>query len=281
MIDEDFDVSDSSVLSKFEEEMQQKLLISLINEKKAEVFENVVFQGEKRYYLEDLSERDYFLESTTPYQIELNNNIIQEGSWSVLLQKVAKELIKNNPNKLGEILNYKCQWSKQAMFSDNKKTNYKEVCDGLYINCNHTALHACWLLQDLLDFFEINKSDIKFLIRRPSGAEPQKVKDYIEKRFKVNFKEFIIKKYNKDDDYANKVIKIFDNHLNKLLASISKSYVSFYLFDNNTIAYSYIKRVSEKVDTNIKYDEKKKKILKKYLNYINEFYKASIKKWLS
>ena len=58
MIDEEFEVYDNGELSKFEEEMQQKLLISLINEKKAEVFENVVFQGKKRYYLEDLSERD-------------------------------------------------------------------------------------------------------------------------------------------------------------------------------------------------------------------------------
>lgn len=273
MMNEDFDISDNGVLSKFEEEMQQKLLINLINEKKAEVFENVVFQGKKRYYLEDLSERDYRLECTTPYQIEIDDTIIQEGSWGMLLQKISTFLLEKYPEKFNEILTFKCQWSKQLMFSVGKKTNYRQVCDGLYVNCNHTALHACWFLQDLLDFFGVDKTKVTFLIHRPSGAEPQKVKDHIQKRFKMNFKEFIINNYGKDKEYADKVVNIFDNYLNKVLASVSKSYVSFYLFDDNAIAYNYIKKVSDIIERNVNFDDKKKKVLKKYLKYVYAFYK--------
>ena len=77
------------------------------------------------------------------------------------------------------------------MFSFEARTNFKLLKSGVYINCNHTALHACWFLQDLLDFFGIDKSTVSFLIHRPSSAEPKKVKDYVEKRFKKNFAEFI------------------------------------------------------------------------------------------
>ena len=47
--------------SELEDLVAQELLIELVNSKKAEVFENVVFQGKRRYYIEDLTERDYLL----------------------------------------------------------------------------------------------------------------------------------------------------------------------------------------------------------------------------
>ena len=194
----------------FEEQILQGLLIEELNAKKAEVFENVVFEGKKRYYIEDLSQRDYFLENTTPYQLEFQGNIIEESSWGNLLCKFALLLLNLYPQFNDSIYTFQVPWSKTTIFSKEIKTNYKKLREDLFLNCNHTALHSCWLLQDLIDYFNIDKSTIHFLIHRPSGAEPKKVKDYIENRFRKDFVFFLKSKHNKTEEKAEKILVVFD-----------------------------------------------------------------------
>ena len=150
-----------------EELAAQTLLIELFNAKKAEVFENVVFEGKRRYYVEDLTQRDYILENTTPYQLNLLGHAIDEISWVQLLCRVTELLLDIYPEYQEKILSFKCDWSKAVMVTLQPKTNYKPIKGGYYLNCNHTALHACWFLQDLLDFFGVDKSTVIFLIHRP------------------------------------------------------------------------------------------------------------------
>jgi hypothetical protein len=70
-LDDEIEVS-----SDFDKMVEEALLIELIQNKQAEVFENVVFFGKRRYYVEDLSKRDFYLENTTPYQIKILDNLI-------------------------------------------------------------------------------------------------------------------------------------------------------------------------------------------------------------
>lgn len=119
----------------------------------------------------------------------------------------------------------------------------------------------------------MDKSSVYFLIHRPSGAEPKEVKNYIEKRTKRKFSYYLQEKYNKDEDYANKVISNIDKHLNKILESQSRSYVNFFLFDDKNILYNYIQKARRIVDNSSKYDDKAKKILNRYLDYILSFYR--------
>ena len=252
----------------------ETLLIEMFNKKQAEVFENVVFEGKKRYYIEDLTQRDYSLESTTPYQLEFLNLVFNEHAWGNLLCKVSDALLNLFPEKLSTIFDFKCQWSKQLMFSQEERTNYKVVREGIFINVNHTALHSCWFLQELLDFFNIDKATVVFLIRRPSGAEPQRVRAYIEERFKKNFVFYLVHTCGKSQEYAeNKVIKRFEKYLNPMLKKISKSYDNFFLFDDNMTLSSYVKKVKEQISISMKFDDKAKQILNKYLDYLVAFYK--------
>lgn len=109
--------------SALEELATQALLVELFNAKKAEVFENVVFEGKKRYYIEDLTQRDYSLENTTPYQLEILGHLIEEHSWVHLLCRVAELLLEIFPQFNENILNFRCQWSKTQMFTlEQKKT---------------------------------------------------------------------------------------------------------------------------------------------------------------
>ena len=260
-------------LNALEEMATQALLIELYNAKKAEVFENVVFEGKRRYYIEDLTQRDYSLENTTPYQLEIHGHVIDEHAWGAMLCKVSDLLLNLYPEYKDRIFDFRCAWSKQTMYSAEQKTNYKVVKDGLYINVNHTALHSCWFLQDLLAFFHVDLAHVHFLIHRPSSAEPKRVKDYIEKRFKRNFIEYISSKYGKPKAYGEKVVLVFEKYFNPMLKSVSKSYTNFFLFDDNATLSNYIKKVREKIFVSLKFDMKVKETLNKYLDYLVKYYK--------
>lgn len=265
---------ESETQTELETMMSQALLIELLNAKKAEVFENVVFEKKKRYYIENLAVRDYTLENTTPYQIEILGNIIEENAWGLLLCRVVDLLLQKYPEYINSITDFRCPWSKTAMLTTEPKTNCKPISNNLFLNCNHTALHSCWLLQDLLDYFKIDKSQIHFLIHRPCSAEPKNVKEYIEKRFKNGFAEFLCTKKRKNNEYAQKVICNIEKYLNPMLAKISKSYTNFFLFDDNAIMYNYVKKVREIIYTKVNYEEKVKVVLNKYLDYLIEYYKV-------
>ena len=142
---------------------------------------NIVFEGKRRYYIEDLTERDYFLENTTPYKLEYKDYCLSETSWGEMLRSLAILLLDLFQHV--NIFEFRCPWSKQIMFSNERKTNYKMINENLYINCGHTALHSCWFIQDLLDFFNINKSEVKLLIHRPSSAETTEIKRTLEQHY--------------------------------------------------------------------------------------------------
>ena len=234
---------------------------------------NIVFEGKRRYYIEDLSQRDYFLESTTPYKLEFKDYCLNETAWGELLRSLTYLLLTLYPEKGDKILDFKSPWTKQAMFATEKKTNFKLVNENLYINCNHTALHACWFLQDLLDFFQIDKKDVRLLIHRPPAAETKEVKDILEKHFKMEFVEFLKYGYEKDDEYGKGVIEKIDRYLNPMLRKISKSYTSLFLFDDFTTASSYIYKLKDLVNQTYAQNEKAQKVLTKFLKYLLEYYK--------
>ena len=159
------------------------------------------------------------------------------------------------------------------MYSREKKTNYKVLTEDLFINVNHTALHSCWFLQDLLDYFKVDRSTVRFLIHRPSGAEPENVKEYILNRSKKDFIVYLKENHQLTEEAAQSIVNLIDKHLNPLLCKVSKSYTNFFLFDSNTTLYNYIKRVKEKILAS-GYEEKAKKLLIAVLEYIVKYYKS-------
>lgn len=187
---------------------------------------DIVFEGKRRYYVEDLTQRDYFLENTTPYKLKYKDYCIAESSWGELLRSLSYLLISLDPEIGADIQSFRTPWSKQQMFTTEMKTNYKQIDDGLFINCNHTALHACWFVQDLLDFFKIDKKEVKLLIHRPPSAESNEIKAVLEDNFKFEFIEFLKYGYEKDDEYSQGVIAKIDKYLNPILRKMSKSYTS-------------------------------------------------------
>jgi len=268
----DEDIIDEKLVA-LEEMASQALLVELLNEKKAEVFENVVFEGKRRYYIENLTVRDYLLENTTPYQFELAGHALEDGAWTGMICKVSKLLLKLYPQYEEKIIEFRSPWTKASIFSVEARTNFKEIHEGLYVNCNHTALHSCWLIQDLLDYFNVDKASVSLLIHRPCSAEPPKVRKYIEKRFKKGFTQFIIAHYHRSKEQAEKVIMNIEKYLNPMLVKISRSYNNLFLFDDNATLSNYIKKIREQIASSLRIDEKAKTILNRYLDWLVKYYK--------
>ena len=209
------------------------------------LFDNLLFIGGRRYYIEDLTQRDYILENTTPREITISNEKIADSSWGSLLVKITDLLISKRTKSESELLDFNVPWSKKQMFSVNKKTNHKPLSCGLYINCNHTALHSCWLLQDLLDFFEIDKSDVFLIIHRAPSSEPKEIRSYIKNENKKQIKSYLCGVCRKTQEEAESIIGVIDNCLNKILQKLSRSYNDFFLFDDYYYSYGYFKRTKE------------------------------------
>lgn len=248
-------------------------LSELSDEERISLFDGVNFSGFRRNYFEDLTERDYSLEGCTPYQIYIDSVVLEDSSWGNMLCKLAVYLLDTYPTKKADIEQFRAPWTKAVMFCSVKKTNFKPLGSDLFLNCNHTALHSCWLVQDLLDYFEVDKSSVKFLIHRPNSAERKELKDYIEKEFKRGFCNYICAVLNKPAEYADKVIRNIDKYLNPVLSGVSKSYPNFFLFDDVNTASNYFKKVSTIILGNLKFEKKERKILYKYLDYLLTFYK--------
>ena len=251
---------------------------SLIYDKESDLFKNVVLVGRKRYYIEDLTKRDYSLENTTPFTLEVNGRVFESRVWGDLLTQLLNYLIEAYPDKINadnaeKVVYINCPWTKADILSKEARVNYKKLNCGLYVNCNHTALHSCWLIQDMLDVFGIDKSWVKFLIHRSPSAEPIEIRNYIEENFKKNFIAFIVGLYNESEEYARKVVKIIDKYLTPILKTITKSYNNFYLFDEYAVFSNYSKKVKNFLTGNLLYGDALKTDMLKCLEYLNRFYR--------
>lgn len=65
-----------------------------------------------------------------------------------------------------------------------------------------------------------------------------------------------------------------DKYLNPLLKKHSKSYPNFYLFDSRQTMYNYAKIIRDPVNRQYFANEKARKALNRYLDYLTGFYRA-------
>ena len=176
----------------------------------------IVFEGKKRYYVEDLAKRDFTLENTTPHLLKIDDYDFVENAWVEMVRNLTAYLILKYPNKKSKISNFKTEWSKSNIFSTTPRTNFKQLDENLYVNCNHTALHSCWLIQDLLDFFEVDKSKIYFLIHRTPYAEPDDARKYFISKFKEEFALYLSMSQNKSKENIDKITSNIEKYMDPI-----------------------------------------------------------------
>ena len=200
----------------------------------------IVYLGMQRYYKEDLHKRDFFLENCTPYYFKIGYDEFIDSRWTGMLQQICDYLIEEYDYDEEKLLSFSVEWSKQKIFikESNNHGHYK-LKNGLYINANHTAVHCCWLLQDILNFFGVNLNECTLLIKKKPISELKEVKEYYKKMVKGMFCEYLIQDMEKDKEFYDKCINVLDK-MDVLFSRGFKTFESIYLIDDPT-TYSALK----------------------------------------
>lgn len=234
------------------------------------------FEGQKRFYIEDLTKRDLTLECTIPVSFSFNSVKIECTSWKSLLPKIANEMLDFSPKTTEELLTFRVSWTKQKIFTTTKVTNSEVLKNGLFLACNFTADHSAWIIQDLISFFHIDLGACKMIIRRPPFAEPEEIKELLIQQQKDNFSTYLRETYSFTSQRIMKIISNIDVITNAVLPKITKSYNNIWLFDMNQNAYNYIVKLEEYAEEHYLGKEKLLRQIKRYCLFLKDFYKVTL-----
>lgn len=164
---------------------------------------NLVIKSNERNYVYKFRDRkvNWINSGGTPTFFKCLDFEWNGNSWKSLMTEFTEWTI----DKLGYLddgfINIKSSWSKQMVFSRDKKTNYIGPFKyDLYINGNHTALHMWWQILDLVELFpNEGKLDTYVLVHYPSALEPREISKMIWKKEIINYRQFLLdRNFNND-----------------------------------------------------------------------------------
>ncbi len=237
---------------------------------------NVVHVDGCRYYIVNLKEKLYDYECTIPYCITINGVTMYDSSWKNLIPRIVEELDSKNPKSKNELLSIVCDWSKQCVFGETKKSNFVPYKD-IFINANHTALHAMWIIQLLLKEYNVDLDECEFVIKRQPSAEPKELRDYVKNETINEFKLFLRNSLNKSEKSIENILKNFEYLNLKILSKISIGYYDIFLIEDPAYYANYSKKIIEQLkQTTIKKEAIDS--ITKQLGYFYEFIKIINKK---
>lgn len=245
----------------------------MLSEAEIEEKYRIVYVGKQRYYYESLVEKDFSLECTTPLSLDVGGKSFISTSWKGLLIEVCKYFIGKYPEKSKDLLEYRPLWSGTRPFSSDEGKNLTFIDFGLYIYCNQTALHAGWLLRDMLKIFEVDLSKCKFVIHRTPFSEPSECRKFYEEKTRKSFIFYYTKLLKHSEEKAEQVLRNIDK-LNNILPRFSKAYDNFYLIDDNTVYASYKIKFLDYLRNTLHLEEKNILLSDRYLTILGDFYKT-------
>lgn len=229
-----------------------------------------------RHYEIDLKVKEYSFENTVPYCLTIYGVDIYESSWKGMIEKTTIHLDEINPKPVQELLAIKNSWGKQSVFSEVKKTNYVPF-KGIYINANHTAVHAMWTIQLLLQEYSIDLDKCKFIIRRLPISEPKEVREYERMRAEQGFKQFLLEKYNKSENFINGLVKNVDLLNKKILPKLTVGYFDLFLIESPLNYANYSSKIIEYAKDKMLYNEGQLKTIEYTLNKLGKYIKLKNK----
>ena len=245
----------------------------MLSESELEQKYKIVYVNKQRYYYQDLAERDHSLECTTPFSLDTGSKCFLETSWKQLLIEVISSYLKDDPSKKDALIKYRMFWNGKYPFSDKPGKYYNDVGEGVYLYCNQTALHACWILREILEIFGVELKKCQFIVHRTPFAEPFECRKFYAEKTRNTFKYYYTQLLKHSEDRAEQVLRNIDK-LNKILPQFSKSYFNFYLIDNNTVYASYKLKFLDYLRYDLKADDKNVRLADKYLTILGDFYKT-------
>ena len=255
----------------------------------------VLSDGFQRRYIISTLERRYDLEHATPFELlilvpkvwedpSLEGTIVypnvtqkkfENRAWTQLLKEFVAYSLQHIQMLDDDLISFRTDWSKAPIFSKTKTIdNMVEIREGLFFSVNYTAMHSTWIIGDLMKLFGLNYGFL--IVHRPPEAEPSDIKEEVGRVRREEFKRFLMVKYGKTEEKADKIVKNFES-LNKLLVRMGTSYNDFFLFDDATALSNYKVKLLKDYYKYVSWDENQMKTVRRYLDYLTDFY-TKIKK---
>lgn len=231
---------------------------------------HIFYIDKRRYYAEDLTIRNFYVENATPFRFCWKELQWNDRAWKNLIYNVALKFFDLIPKTQNEYLALKNDWGNQKVFSETKLKNHSEF-HGIYINLNHTAVHSLWTLQLLLDFFGIDRRECFLLLSRHGNAEPKEARDYFRAKTLEGFRTYLCKTLLFSPEKSQKIIVSLLS-INNYMPFISKSYSDLFLFDSGTTFLQYKQKVLQYLKFKKKLPENKLLVANQLLELLYQFY---------
>lgn len=237
---------------------------------------NVVFIDEERYFVIDLSKRDYTVDFTTPFFMETTGYSSFQEKWPYLLVDIADYLIKKHQDiNIDKILHFIPIWLGFNAFNKEADKGYVYVCKNIYVYSNLSDTKCLMLIQDLLLLFKEDPLKWKLLIYRPPCLLPEELKKEMKSDRVTSFRYYLGTLMHYDDKKVDTIVKNIDV-INRYTPNISKIYSDIYLFNSAYSFYINRKKLINYLFKNVIFDTKNRELVKTYLNFLEGFYKDFI-----
>jgi len=241
---------------------------------------NIRYVGAKRLYKVDLYNRNYDFEFSSPYALKIGSYSKKIGSYNNLIFWEAKLLNQISPKSKEELLSIKNDWGKQKVFSTIKKSNFMKFDEGLFINVNHTSIHAIWTIQLFLNEWNIDLSTCELYIHKMPKGEKEDVIKYYESKTIDDFRTYINETHLDSKKNLDYIVSVLANINRTICPKLfeNKGYNNILAIDNYSIFLTLKKEIILDLEN---MDYKNKNVLKNYLislKLLDEFYKVKLVK---
>lgn len=237
---------------------------------------NILFKNFKRFYKVDLSVHGFDFERTTPEFLYFDDFYCDEHSWVRTLELLARYLVKKHSSSFKSLYNFRGSWSDALLFREDKAINHREVVPGLYVNCNHTAVHSIWFIGELLKYFGVQPKRATLIIHRPPDSEPEHLQTVFIDAYKTGFRTFLIEKEGKTPENADKILSNIA-FMNRYVPEIIKSLKSWFLICDTT-SFSRLKAayIPHMLGHHSNLPRKAFALFEKYINLMSAYLKRCI-----
>ena len=246
----------------------------------------VLTDGLQRRYVINVMDRPYDLDFATPFELSIlvpkewendsssPNKYVQKNfthrAWTRILGDLVLYLLEKAPKSKEELIAFRTDWSKAAVFGDYKMfANVIPLREDLYLSINYTSTHFMWVIGDLIRFFGLEYGFV--VVHKTPEVEPREIKEAIGIIRRNEFKYYLVSRYQKSEESADKIINNIGS-LNKVLARIGSTYNDFFLFDDTTALSNFKSRLLIDYRKYTSWNDHQLETAQRYLNYVTDFY---------
>ena len=239
----------------------------------------LVFLNGKRYYSFSLENKRIDLEHSKPFYLKLGDTVLENHCWGGLIQLVCNYFLKRKEIENDNLEKFRVDWSKTHIFLREKRVNSDlPLLNGMFVNTNHTSVHCCWLIREIIMFFEYDITKAVMIIHKQGNVEPKEIKETIINANKEGYKKYLIDTFSgMEESIAKKQIDFLTKADEKFTPYVAKNKKSIFLIDNLLDLWKYRMDLFIFLKEKTNFSEKNTIILRKIVDNYYEYQKYILK----